>query len=538
MATLTYNYAMLASRMESTGEKNRIQASQATANLLIEAGKGSWIIPRSGKITAKGKGEMQTYWIAGKGQPAVRKLERSNSGGLDEMTKLGSSQVSTRHLQLQVKKTPVDDEKYRRMIEWQVDLLARMLKKIKWVRLARNHGSNQKVGSMARPSNVEETPVATNNDLIVIDEVSESILFPPADSNQGLAGTHPDSIELDHSVITQLRNYVTSIAGLYRLNTFHNFEHATHVTQAIQKFLHRIENDNEKDVVVDSESAIQRLHRTELANIISDPLTSFAIVFSGLVHDVDHPGMTNEQIIKEDPRLASFYRHRSVNEQNSVDIAWGMLLEPAYSDLLRCICDDEIDRSRFRQVLVNSVIATDLFDKEMKESREARWQRAFDVNIASDATDSAELTNLKSTLIIEYLLQASDIAHTMQHWTIYQKFNQSLFEEMYNSFENGRLEVDPSRHWHKSELEFFDTIVLPLAERLAKCDVFGFAGQECLAYARANKQELVAKGDDALRDMVSKLQQRKFMSTMKKDTGRVKGGDPQRRRFSIATTQA
>jgi len=53
----------VASRMESNGQKNRIHVSEDTANLLIRAGKGHWVTAREEKITAKGKGEMQTYWI-------------------------------------------------------------------------------------------------------------------------------------------------------------------------------------------------------------------------------------------------------------------------------------------------------------------------------------------------------------------------------------------------------------------------------------------------------------------------------------------
>jgi len=52
-----------ASRMESTGVVGNIQASQATADFLHAAGKGHWIVPREEKITVKGKGEMQTYFI-------------------------------------------------------------------------------------------------------------------------------------------------------------------------------------------------------------------------------------------------------------------------------------------------------------------------------------------------------------------------------------------------------------------------------------------------------------------------------------------
>lgn len=52
-----------AARMESNGQKGRIQCSQATADLLVESGKQGWIKQREDKIHAKGKGELTTYWI-------------------------------------------------------------------------------------------------------------------------------------------------------------------------------------------------------------------------------------------------------------------------------------------------------------------------------------------------------------------------------------------------------------------------------------------------------------------------------------------
>lgn len=52
-----------ASRMESTGEGGKIQVSQATADLLIADGKGKWLEKRNELVAAKGKGEMQTYWV-------------------------------------------------------------------------------------------------------------------------------------------------------------------------------------------------------------------------------------------------------------------------------------------------------------------------------------------------------------------------------------------------------------------------------------------------------------------------------------------
>ncbi|CAB9510944.1 Receptor-type guanylate cyclase gcy [Seminavis robusta] len=52
-----------AARMESHGKPGMIHVSEATANELTKAGKASWLQPRDEKITAKGKGEMQTYFV-------------------------------------------------------------------------------------------------------------------------------------------------------------------------------------------------------------------------------------------------------------------------------------------------------------------------------------------------------------------------------------------------------------------------------------------------------------------------------------------
>jgi hypothetical protein len=50
-----------ASRMESTGLRDKIQVSQDTADLLVAAGKSNGEA-REEKVA--GKGEMQTYWVA------------------------------------------------------------------------------------------------------------------------------------------------------------------------------------------------------------------------------------------------------------------------------------------------------------------------------------------------------------------------------------------------------------------------------------------------------------------------------------------
>jgi hypothetical protein len=60
-----------------------------------------------------------------------------------------------------------------------------------------------------------------------------------------------------------------------------------------------------------------------------------------------------------------------------------------------------------------------------------------------------------------------------QHWHVYQKWNERLFEEMYISFLSGRSDKDPSEGWFNGEIWFFDNYVIPLAKKLKECGVFG-----------------------------------------------------------------
>jgi class 3 adenylate cyclase len=52
-----------ASRMESTGQTDKIQVTQATAGLLVKSAKGHWLVQRDELVFAKGKGDMQTFWV-------------------------------------------------------------------------------------------------------------------------------------------------------------------------------------------------------------------------------------------------------------------------------------------------------------------------------------------------------------------------------------------------------------------------------------------------------------------------------------------
>ena len=63
--------------------------------------------------------------------------------------------------------------------------------------------------------------------------------------------------------------------------------------------------------------------------------------------------MPNAQLVKEEHAIAARYNNISVAEQNSVDVAWDILMQPRYQALRSAIYSSEAEMIRFRQLVVN-----------------------------------------------------------------------------------------------------------------------------------------------------------------------------------------
>lgn len=237
-------------------------------------------------------------------------------------------------------------------------------------------------------------------------------------------------------------------------------------------------------------------------------------------------------LVKEGTRLANVYRNQSVAEQNSVDLAWGLLMATEYKALRGFIYSTQSEMERFRQILVNSVMATDIMDKELGALRRSRWEKAFKSckdpssehrpeSVMDDQSSASEIANRKATIVLEHLIQAADVAHTMQHWHVYIKWNKNLFMEVYAAYKAGRTDTDPSLSWYQGELGFFDFYLIPLANKLKECGVFGVSSDEFLDYAVANRKEWELKG----RDIVASYVEQATATTPPKDSCNKATGD-------------
>jgi class 3 adenylate cyclase len=405
----------MAARMESSGEKNKVHLSQDTANLLIAAGRQQWVTPRVGTVNLKGKGEAQTYWLLLGGSSSRASSEMSDDSleinhAFAPETKLASIWKGT-YLEGVFGLTEVDGA-LARLVDWNVDVMLDLLKSI----VARRIVSGQDCSTLS-PA-LEKDIVGQN---MVLDDVQMVIALPEFNADIAAANVARENVFISQEVVEELQNYIACIASGYKKNWFHNFEHASHVILSATKLLKRIVNPNEVGPNQKQDITSEDLHE-HTYGIGTDPITQFSVVFSALIHDVGHTGVSNGQLAKEDPVLADKYIHKSVAEQRSVDIAWDLLLLPDFQNLRACIYQSETECQRFRYLVVNSVMATDIFDKELKALRNSRWDMAFHKEAPAEQVKQAlgrADANVRATIVIEHIIQASDVSHTMQHWHIY-----------------------------------------------------------------------------------------------------------------------
>jgi hypothetical protein len=118
-----------------------------------------------------------------------------------------------------------------------------------------------------------------------------------------------------------------------------------------------------------------------------------------------------------------------VAEQNSVDLAWALLMEDDFKDLRNVIYATEEERKRFRQLVVNGkfkiqyglsagfglgslcwylasstavVLATDIVDAELKQLRNGRWAKAFNGEQPKSEEEATAAVNRKATIVLEH----------------------------------------------------------------------------------------------------------------------------------------
>ena len=99
--------------------------------------------------------------------------------------------------------------------------------------------------------------------------------------------------------------------------------------------------------------------------------------------------------------------------------AWDVLMEDRYSELRDTIYATKEEKKRFRQLIVNAVMATDITDQELKKQRNLRWEKAFQdsssLETPEDENDSSA-RDRKATIVVSTKILWLPFFWSACHW--------------------------------------------------------------------------------------------------------------------------
>eukprot|EP00980_Cylindrotheca_fusiformis_P017102 scaffold5254_cov67-Cylindrotheca_fusiformis.AAC.1 len=179
---------------------------------------------------------MRTYWLnSAKAAKASKTSKPGNEMPTVSETLSNSSDSSS------VKGAFADSDdddfeamtKTERLVEYNVEVLTYLLQQIIASR-----------GTVVAPkdSSLSKIEASIGTGDTVLEEFVPIIPLKRFDAGDLSKRHEASSIDIGEEAKTQLRNFLTNVASMYRDNPFHNFEHASHVTASVKKLLARIVN--------------------------------------------------------------------------------------------------------------------------------------------------------------------------------------------------------------------------------------------------------------------------------------------------------
>ena len=194
------------SRLENSSQRGRVLCSTETAELIKKAGKEAWLEKRVDNVFAKGKGQMETYWlnVLGGRAGSVRSCISEDLQGFSK----SKGAVYGRPY-------PGLNEKTHRLVDWNVEMLLRLMKEVVALR-----SSVAKKPSSSRHSQKTSLKLGATP----LEEVREIIALPEFDfESKAVQKQDPENVQIPKDVVSQLHLLVSKIASMYNNNAFHNF---------------------------------------------------------------------------------------------------------------------------------------------------------------------------------------------------------------------------------------------------------------------------------------------------------------------------
>nr|XP_043899868.1 cAMP-specific 3',5'-cyclic phosphodiesterase 4D-like isoform X3 [Solea senegalensis] len=198
-------------------------------------------------------------------------------------------------------------------------------------------------------------------------------------------------------------------------------------------------------------------------------LEIMAALFASAIHDVDHPGVTNQFLINTSSELALMYNDTSVLENHHLAVGFKLLQEDncdIFQNLNKKLKDS------LRKMVIDMVLATDMskhmnFLADMKTMVETKKVTSLGVLLLDNYSDRIQ--------VLQNMVHCADLSNPTKPLELYRQWTDRIMVEFFTQGDRERdkgMEISPmcdkqNASIEKTQVGFIDYIVHPLWETWA-----------------------------------------------------------------------
>ncbi|XP_040926291.1 cAMP-specific 3',5'-cyclic phosphodiesterase 4C-like [Betta splendens] len=260
--------------------------------------------------------------------------------------------------------------------------------------------------------------------------------------------------------------YVMTLEDHYHGNVaYHNSLHAADVTQSTHVLL-----------------------STPALDAVFTDLEILAALFAAAIHDVDHPGVSNQFLINTNSELALMYNDESVLENHHLAVGF-KLLHQENCDIFQNLTKRQ--RQSLRKLVIDMVLATDMSKHmtllaDLKTMVETKKVTSSGVLLLDHYTERIQ--------VLKNMVHCADLSNPTKPLPLYRQWTERIMEEFFRQGDKERergMEISAMCDKHtasveKSQVGFIDYIVHPLWETWA--DLVHPDAQELLDTLEENRE--------------------------------------------------
>ncbi|XP_077083935.1 3',5'-cyclic-AMP phosphodiesterase 4C isoform X1 [Siphateles boraxobius] len=198
-------------------------------------------------------------------------------------------------------------------------------------------------------------------------------------------------------------------------------------------------------------------------------LEILAALFASAIHDVDHPGVSNQFLINTNSELALMYNDSSVLENHHLAVGF-KLLQEENCDIFQNLTKKQ--RQSLRKMVIDMVLATDMSKHmnllaDLKTMVETKKVTSLGVLLLDNYSDRIQ--------VLQNMVHCADLSNPTKPLELYRQWTDRIMVEFFTQGDRERdkgMEISPMCDKHnasieKSQVGFIDYIVHPLWETWA-----------------------------------------------------------------------